>query len=239
MRISPRFPSPRENRLLAALPPADYERLLSALQPVTWALGEVVYEPGVFLDSLYFPLDGIVSLLTLMADGATVETGMVGNDGPVGIALLLSGHATPHRAVVQVAGHAVRMPGQRAQEAFQRGGPFQRLLLRYTQALLTQIAQTAACNKLHPLDQRLCRWLLWVCERVKKDEVKLTQEFIAGMLGVWREGVTLAVHDLEAAGLIRCARGRITILNRQALEARACECYRVVKAEFNRLLGPI
>jgi CRP-like cAMP-binding protein len=189
------------------------------------------------MDYVYFPTTSIVSLVYTMEDGATVEMGLAGSDGVVGIALFLGGDTTPNRAVVQIAGGALRMPAQVLQEEFKRGSSLQLLLLRYTRALITQISQTAVCNRLHSVEQRLCRWLLLTHDRVKVNELQLTQEFIANMLGVRREGVTHAACHLQAAGLIQYARGRITILDRKGLEATVCECYRVVKQEFGRLLG--
>jgi CRP-like cAMP-binding protein len=226
-----------ENRLLAVLSDEDYAHLLPHLEPLTFALGEVVYEPGGHLDYLYFPTSSIVSLIYTMEDGSTAEMGLVGNDGVVGIALFMGGETTPNRGIVQNAGGALRMKAKLLQTEFKRGGALQFLLLRYTQALITQISQTAVCNRLHSVEQRLCRWLLLTHDRVKINELQLTQEFIANMLGVRREGVTHAACHLQAAGLIQYARGRITILDRKGLEAAVCECYRVVKQEFGRLLG--
>jgi CRP-like cAMP-binding protein len=229
--------SPAVNRLLEALPAEVSKRLCPALVSLPLALGDVVYEPGERLEHICFPTSAVVSLVYTMADGDTAEMGLVGNDGVVGVALFLGGGTTPHRAVVQVAGGALRMRATAMHDEFDRGGPFQLRLLRYTQALLTQISQTAVCNRLHPIEQRLCRWLLMTRNRVASDEILMTQESLAHVLGVRREGVTLAAHHLQEAGLIRYRRGHITILDRQGLEAAACECYRVVKDEFDRLLG--
>jgi CRP-like cAMP-binding protein len=226
-----------ENRLLADLPDEVLDRLLPHLQPVSFALGDIVYESSEQMEHLYFPTTCIVSLLYTMNDGATAEMGLVGNDGVVGIALFMGGNTVPNRAVVQVAGDAFRVRAPVIQEEFKRGGPCQMLLLRYTQALITQISQTAVCNRLHTVEQRLCRWLLLTHDRVQSAELWLTQEFIANMLGGRRESVTKAARHLQAAGLIRYVRGHITILDRQGLEAASCECYQVVKTEFDRLLG--
>jgi CRP-like cAMP-binding protein len=227
---------PVENRLLSALPVQDYERLLLHLQPVTFSLGKVVYESGGRLDYVYFPTTAVVSLLYTMEDGATAEMGLAGNNGVVGIALFLGGDTTPNRAVVQIAGGAVRMKAKVLQAEFARGGALQHALLRYTQALITQIAQTAVCNRLHPVEQRLCRWLLLCHDRVKSDELRMTQEFISNMLGGRRESVTMAAGHLQDAGLIYYARGHIKIVNRKGLEAAVCECYQIVKTEGDRLL---
>ena len=237
MPISTKSQGPVENHLLAALPAEVYERLSPHLQPVSFALGGVVYESSEQMEHLYFPTTCIVSLLYTMADGATAEMGLVGNDGVVGIALFMGGNTVPNRAVVQVAGDAFRAPAPVLQEEFRRGGPCQLVLLRYTQALITQISQTAVCNRLHSIEQRLCRWLLLTHDRVQSAQLLLTQEFIANMLGGRRESVTKAASHLQAAGLIRYVRGHITVLDRQGLEAASCECYQVVKTEFDRLLG--
>lgn len=227
---------PRQNHLLAALPAADFERLQSSLKLTQLRLGDVIYEPGSQLRHLYFPTTAIVSLLYIMADGASAEIAIVGNDGILGIALFMGGETTPSRAVVQSAGHAYRLAGDVLKDEFNRGGALQHLLLRYTQALLTQMAQTAVCNRHHTLDQQLCRWLLLSLDRVSGNELFMTQELIANMLGVRREGVTEAAQKLQAAGLIKYSRGHIIIVDRAALEARACECYAVVKKESDRLL---
>jgi len=228
---------PVKNRLLAALPPDEYERVLPQLQPVSFALGEVVYEFGGHLDHVFFPTSSIVSLLYTMENGTSAEMGLTGNDGVVGIALFMGGGTMPNRAVVQSAGNAVRMKVKVLQDEFARGGRFQQLLLRYTQALITQISQTAVCNRLHSVEQQLCRWLLLSHDRVKADELIMTQELIADMLGVRREGVTVAAGRLQDSGAIKYIRGHIKIIDRQKLEETVCECYRVVKDEFDRLLG--
>lgn len=227
---------PRQNHLLAALPETDFERLQSHLKLVSLPLGEALYEPGVRLRYVYFPTDSIVSLLYVMADGASAEIAVVGNEGVIGVSLFMGGETTPSRAVVQSAGHAYRLPGMILKEEFTRAGAMQHLLLRYTQALLTQMAQTAVCNRHHSLDQQLCRWLLLSLDRLSSRELVMTQELIANMLGVRREGVTEAAGNLQAAGLIQYSRGRITVLDRPGLEARTCECYAVVKRECDRLL---
>lgn len=237
MSVSTRPNGPNENRLLAGLSPAEYERLLPQLQSVSFALGEVVYEFGGQLDYVYFPTTSIVSLLYTMENGTSAEMGLTGNDGVVGIALFMGGGTMPNRAVVQSAGGAVRMKAKTLQDEFARGGTFQQLLLRYTQALITQISQTAVCNRLHSVEQQLCRWLLLSHDRVKVDELIMTQELIADMLGVRREGVTVAAGRLQDAGAISYVRGHIKILDRSKLEDTVCECYLVVKNEFDRLLG--
>jgi CRP-like cAMP-binding protein len=228
---------PVENRLLAALPREEYERLVPHIEQVSFSLGEVIYESGGHLNHVYFPTTSIVSLLYTMENGASAEMGLAGNDGMVGIALFMGGETTPNRAVVQIAGGAVRMEAKVLQSAFAMGGHFQRLLLRYTQALITQISQTAVCNRLHSVEQQLSRWLLLSHDRVRSDELVMTQELIANMLGVRREGVNLAAGQLQDSQAIRYNRGHIKITNREKLEAKACECYRVVKDEFDRLLG--
>jgi CRP-like cAMP-binding protein len=228
--------SPAENRLLAVLSPIERERVYPKLELVRMPLGSVLYESGSRLDHVYFPANSIVSLLYVMADGASAEIAVVGNDGVVGVSLFMGGETTPSRAVVQSAGVAYRLPGSVLKEEFRRGGATQQLLLRYTQALLTQMAQTAVCNRHHSVDQQLCRWLLLSLDRLSSSELAMTQELIANMLGVRREGVTEAAGKLQAAGVIRYSRGRITVLDRPALEAQACECYAVVKQESDRLL---
>lgn len=228
---------PIENRLLAALTADEYERLRPYLKPVEFSLGEVVYEFGGQLDYVFFPTTSIVSLLYTMEDGASAEMGLTGNDGVVGIALFMGGGTMPNRAVVQSAGGALKMKAKVLQDEFALGGKFQRLLLRYTQALITQISQTAVCNRLHSVEQQLCRWLLLSRDRLNADELVMTQELIADMLGVRREGVTVAAGRLQDAGAISYVRGRIQILDRKKLEQTVCECYRVVKDEFARLLG--
>lgn len=235
--MSVRPVNPSENRLLASLPRAEYERLLPTLKEISFSLGEVVYEFAEHLDYVYFPTTAIISLLYTMENGASAEMGLTGNDGVVGIALFMGGGTMPNRAVVQSAGGAIRMSAKALQEEFALGGQFQRKLLRYTQALITQISQTAVCNRLHSVEQQLCRWLLLSRDRLKTDELIMTQELIADMLGVRREGVTVAAGHLQDAGAISYVRGRIQILDRQKLEDAVCECYRVVKDEFDRLLG--
>ena len=237
MSVSPRPTSLGENRLLAALPREEHERLLPQLQEVSFNLGEIVYEFGGHLDYVYFPTNSIVSLLYTMQNGTSAEMGLTGNDGVVGIALFMGGGTMPNRAVVQSAGGAFRMRAKTLQDEFARGGEFQRLMLRYTQALITQISQTAVCNRLHSVEQQLCRWLLLSHDRIQSDELVMTQELIADMLGVRREGVTVAAGRLQDFGAISYVRGHIKILDRQKLESTVCECYRVVKNEFDRLLG--
>lgn len=227
---------PLQNHLLAALPEDIYERLLPDLEPVSMSLGDVLYESGVPMRHVYFPTNSIVSLLYVMEDGASAEIAIVGNEGVVGVSLFMGGESTPSRAAVQSAGEAYRLPGRILKREFERGGPLQHLLLLYTQALLTQMAQTAVCNRHHTLDQQFCRWLLLSVDRLPSDELVMTQELIANMLGVRREGVTEAAGNVQKAGLIRYHRGHITVLDRAGLEARACECYTVVKKEFDRLL---
>jgi CRP-like cAMP-binding protein len=225
------------NYLLAGLPAEFHARNGPKLERVPMELGQVVYAGGERLGSVYFPLNCIVSLLYTMEDGASAGMAMVGNEGVVGIALFMGGESMPSRAVVQAAGDALEMPARALQDEFKRGGAFQIALLRYTQSLITQMSQTAVCNRLHSLDQRLCRWLLLSHDRLHSDEIVMTQELIASVLGVRREGVTVAAGHLQGAGLIRYARGRITILDRPGLEARVCECYGVVRRESTRLLG--
>jgi CRP-like cAMP-binding protein len=222
--------------LLAALPADDYARLNPYLESVPLPLGHVLYESGHELRHVYFPTDSIVSLLYVMLNGASAEVAVVGNEGIIGIALFMGGETMPNRAVVQSAGQAYRLPGQLLKQAFHDSIELQHLLLRYTQALLTQMAQTAVCNRHHSLDQQLCRWLLLSRDRLPSDELLMTQELIANMLGVRREGVTEAAGKLQTAGLIRYQRGHITVVDRAGLEARACECYAVVKREYDRLL---
>ena len=228
---------PVENRLLAALSHKEYERLLPSLQRISFSFGEVVYEFGGHLDYVFFPTTSIVSLIYTLENGATAEIGLTGNDGVVGIALFMGGGTMPNRAIVLSTGDAIRMEAKVLQDEFALGGEFQRLLLRYTQALITQISQTAVCNRLHSVEQQLCRRLLLSHDRLKADELIMTQELIAGILGVGREGVTVAAVHLQDAGAISYVRGRIKILDRQILEETVCECYRVVKDEFDRLLG--
>ena len=230
------FPDPRENHLLATLPDDEFARIQPCLEPVRLELGETVCEPYVAIQHVYFPVDSIVSLLCVMEDGGSAEIAIVGGEGVVGVSLFMGGETTPSRAVVQSAGQAYKLPGRALKAEFYRGGPMQRLLLKYTQALLTQMAQTAVCNRHHNLDQQLCRWLLLSHDRLPSNELIMTQELIANMLGVRREGVTLAAGKLQDAGLIAYHRGHISILDRPGLEARTCECYGVVKKEYERLL---
>jgi CRP-like cAMP-binding protein len=222
--------------LLAALPEADFARLQPSLELVPMPLGHVLYESGNHLLHVYFPTNCIVSLLYVMEDGHSAEIAVVGNEGIVGVALFMGGETTPSRGIVQSAGEAYRLPGRVLKNEFLRSGPLQHLLLRYTQALLTQMAQTAACNRHHSVDQQLCRWLLLSLDRLSTDELVMTQELIANMLGVRREGVTESAGKLQKLGLIHYSRGRIKVLDRPGLELQACECYRVVKKEFDRLL---
>ncbi|HYX28882.1 MAG TPA: Crp/Fnr family transcriptional regulator [Pyrinomonadaceae bacterium] len=228
---------PTQNRLLAALPADEYERVLPNLRPVSFSLGEVVYEFAGQLDFVFFPTTSIISLLYTMENGSTAEMGLTGNDGIVGIALFMGGGTMPNRAVVQSAGGAFKMKAKLLQTEFALGGTFQRLLLRYTQALITQISQTAVCNRLHSVEQQLCRWLLLSHDRLNTNELVMTQELLANMLGVRREGVTVAAGRLQDDGAISYVRGRILILDRDKLEATVCECYRVVRDEVERLLG--
>jgi CRP-like cAMP-binding protein len=228
--------TPKDNRLLAALPDDSLRTLLPFLEAVPLPLGMVVYESGGTQGYVYFPTDSIVSLLYVLADGASAEIAVTGNEGLVGIALFMGGETTPSRAVVQSAGHGYRLKAAVLKKAFEGGGELQHLLLRYTQALITQMTQTAVCNRHHSVDQQLCRWLLLSLDRLPGNELVMTQELIANMLGVRREGVTEAAGKLQAEGLIRYSRGRITVSDRQQLEARVCECYAVVKKEYDRLL---
>jgi CRP-like cAMP-binding protein len=228
----------RDNELLAALPQEEYQRLAPYFDPVHLSLGQVLYESGAEVTHLYFPIASIVSLLYVMEDGSSAEIAVVGYEGVVGIALIMGGGSTPSRAVVQSAGSCIRLEAGRFQNEFNRGGPILHLMLRFTQALITQMAQTAVCNRHHSLDQQLCRWLLLSLDRLSGSELIMTQELIANMLGVRREGVTEAALKLQTGGLIRYARGHITVLNRLGLENRTCECYAVVKKEYGRLLPP-
>jgi CRP-like cAMP-binding protein len=227
---------PRKNGLLAALPQPVQERWLSELELAELRLGQVVYEPGATLSHVYFPVSAIVSLLYVMENGASAEIAIVGNEGIVGISLFMGGGSTPSRAVVQSAGYGFRLKAEALKDEFDHAGPVLHLMLRYTQALITQMAQTAVCNRHHSLDQQLCRWLLLSLDRLEGDELVMTQELIANMLGVRREGVTESAVKLQQAGLIRYFRGHITVLNRPELERRTCECYSVVKREYDRLL---
>ncbi len=233
---APATHSPHQNHLLDALPAGDYERLAPHLELVPMMLGDVLYESGVQLRYVYFPTTAILSLLYVMEDGASAEIAVVGNEGILGISLFMGGDTTPSRAVVQSAGHALRLKADLLKDEFGRFGSTMHLLLRYTQALITQMAQTAVCNRHHSVDQQLCRWLLLSLDRLQTSELTMTQELIANMLGVRREGVTEAAGKLQDAGLISYRRGKITVLDRPGLEARSCECYQVVKTEFDRLL---
>ena len=230
---------PRQNDLLRALPAAEFGRLFAQLEFVPMQLGEVLYESGSQLNHVYFPTTSIVSLLYVMEDGSSAEIAVVGREGMVGVALFMGGETTPSRAVVQSAGHAYRLKGQVLKDEFSRAATLQHLLLRYTQALLTQMAQTAVCNRHHSVDQQLCRWLLLSLDRLPSNKLSMTQELIANMLGVRREGVTEAAGKLQSAGLIHYSRGHITVLDRPRLETQACECYQVVKKEFDRLLPEV
>jgi CRP-like cAMP-binding protein len=229
-------PDPRENQLLAALPALEFERWRPHLEAVTLNLGQVLYESGDAMHYVYFPTTAIVSLLYVMEDGASAEIAVVGLEGMVGVSLFMGGESTPSRAVVQSAGQGFRLQAQQMKDEFNRAGPVLHLLLRYTQALITQMAQTAVCNRHHSLHQQLCRWLLLSLDRLRGNELVMTQDLIANMLGVRREGVTEGALRLQKAGIIRYARGRITVLDRAGLEQCTCECYAVVKKEYDRLL---
>jgi CRP-like cAMP-binding protein len=226
----------QQNRLLEALPASEAIRWRSLLEPVEMPLGSVLYEPGAALSHVYFPTTAIVSLLYVMTNGASAEIAVVGNDGVVGISLFMGGESTPSRAVVQSAGNGLRLKAPIMKEEFNRAGPVSHLMLRYTQALMTQMSQTAVCNRHHSLDQQLCRWLLLSLDRLQGNKLVMTQELIANMLGVRREGVTEGASKLQYAGLIQYSRGHITVLDRPGLEKRSCECYAVVKKEYDRLL---
>jgi len=230
------YPDPIENHLLAALPESEWASWRSQLESVEMPLGQVICESGSTLSHVYFPTTAIVSLLYVMTNGAAAEIAVVGNEGIVGISLFMGGDSTPSRAVVQSAGLGLRLKAEIMKDSFNRSGPVLHLLLRYTQALITQMAQTAVCNRHHSLDQQLCRWLLLSLDRLRSNELVMTQELIANMLGVRREGVTEGASKLQQLGLIRYVRGHITVLDRVGLEARSCECYSVVKREYDRLL---
>lgn len=230
---------PSRNHLLAALPPADFARLLPALELAPLALGQMLYEPGQQMRHAYFPTTSIVSLHYVTESGASAETAGVGNEGIVGVALFMGGDTTSSSAVVQTAGSAYRLDGKLLKQEFARGGFLQSLLLRYTQALMTQMSQSAACNRHHSVEQRLCRWLLLTLDRSASTELVTTQELVASMLGVRREGITEAAGDLQRAGIISSRRGHIAVLNRAGLEKSACECYGVVKKEIARLLDDV
>ncbi|HXM48424.1 MAG TPA: Crp/Fnr family transcriptional regulator [Pyrinomonadaceae bacterium] len=227
----------RGNHLLAALPSQAYDRLSPHLEKITFGLGEVVYESGAHMQYVYFPTTSHISLLYTMIDGSTAEMGLVGKEGVVGIALFMGGETAPNRAMVQGGGVAFRMKSKAMLDEFKRGGEFQQLLLRYTQALITQISQTAVCNRLHSVEQHLCRWLLMTHDLAQSDELQMTHEFISNILGVRREGVTMAARRLRDMKMISYVRGHITIVSRRQLLAHVCECYQVVKDEHSRLLG--
>jgi len=231
--------NPCQNRLLAALPTPEYTRLAPHLEEVQLTLGTTLHESGSELHHAYFPIDAIVSLLYVTLDGNSAEVSVVGNEGMLGVALFMEGDTMPNRAVVQSAGTAYRLPGPILKDAFHTCTELQSLLLRYTQALLTQMSQTAVCNRHHSLDQQLCRWLLLSHDRLPSDDLFMTQELMANMLGVRREGVTTVAHQLQEDGLIQYHRGHITVLDRSGLEARTCECYAVVKDEYDRLLPKV
>jgi CRP-like cAMP-binding protein len=230
------MPSPKQNHLLDALSAAELKRVRRHLEPVDMPLGDVVYESGRHLDHVYFPTDCIVSLLYVLENGASAEIAVVGNEGVVGVSLFMGGETTPSRAVVQSAGSAYRLPGEVMKNEFTRGGTMQHLMLRYTQSLITQMAQTAVCNRHHSVDQQLCRWLLLSIDRLPSPEIEMTQELIANMLGVRREGVTEAAGKLQKVGVINYHRGHIKVLDRPRLEEMSCECYDVVRRETARLL---
>jgi len=234
--LTPRPSYPGQNKLLAALPEEVLARLLPDLELLPMNLGNVIYEPGVQMRHIYFPTNAIVSLLYTMEDGTSAEIALVGHEGIVGLSLFMGGETTPSRAVVQSPGFAYRLKGQLLKDEFDRAGALQQLLLRYTQALLTQMAQRLVCNRLHSLDQQFCRWLLQCFDLLPANHLIMTQEMIANMLGVRRGGVSEVAGNLKRAGLISYHRGRITLLNRPGLEERACECYSVVRNEFDRLL---
>ncbi len=229
-------PSPRQNHLLAVLPASEFEPLAAHLERVPMLLGDILYEPGGQLRHAYFPTTSIVSLHYVTETGASAETAGVGNEGMVGVSLFMGGNTTPSSAVVQTAGYGYRLERHLLKQAFDRAGLLQRVLLRYTQALMTQMAQTAVCNRHHSLEQQLCRWLLLTLDRLPGNELTMTQELVAGMLGVRREGVTEAAGKLQRAGLISYRRGHIAVLDRRGLERHACECYGVVKKELDRLM---
>ena len=231
--------SPNQNHLLAALPEAEFERVAPHLELVPMLLGETLYEPGGQLRHVYFPTTAIVSMLYIIESGLSAEIAGVGNEGMLGIALFMGGDTTPSSAIVQTAGHGYRLPGKLLKEEFNRGGLMQRMLLRYTQALVTQMCQTAACNRHHSIEQQLSRWLLLTLDRLPNNELVMTQDLIASALGVRRQGITEAASNLQRAGLISYRRGHIAVLERPGLEARACECYGVVRKELSRLLSDV
>ncbi|MEL6494700.1 MAG: Crp/Fnr family transcriptional regulator [Cyanobacteria bacterium J06623_7] len=234
--MSPHVYSPI-NQILAALPVSEYQRLVDHLKPVNLVSGEILLEPHEAIEKIYFPQRAMISLVSIMMDGSTTEIGLIGNEGMIGLPAILGGDSTTSRTIVQVSGTALEVSADIIREEFQRGEQLYRLLLLYTQALLTHVSQSAACNRQHNIEERLARWLLSVQDCILKDELPLTQEFIANMLGTRRSGVTVAAGMLQEAGIIRYSRGRITILDRQRLEDTACECYQLVQNEFMRLLG--
>lgn len=234
-----RLNDPNQNHLLAALLDADFDRLAPHLDPIMMRLGDVLYESGAAVHHVYFPTSSIASLHYVLENGSSSEIAGVGNEGMLGISLFMGGNTTPSRAVVQTAGHGYRLKAQVLLDEFNRAGPVMRLLLRYTQALLTQMAQTAICNRHHTVDQQLCRWLLLTLDRLPTTELTMTQELIASMLGVRREGVTVAAGRLQARGMISNRRGHISVLDRDGLEGEVCECYEVVKKEFARLMSDV
>jgi CRP-like cAMP-binding protein len=231
--------NPNRNHLLAALPAAEFERLAAHLEPMPMPLGQMLYEPGGQLQHAYFPVSAIVSLHYVMESGASASVAGVGNEGMVGVSLYMGGDTTPSSAVVQTAGDAYRLERRLLKQEFERSGPTQRLLLRYTQALMTQMSQTAVCNRHHSVEQQLCRWLLVTLDRLPSDKIVMTQEMVAGMLGVRRESITEATGRLQEAGVVHGRRGHLTVIERAGLETRVCECYGVVKSEFGRLLSDV
>jgi CRP-like cAMP-binding protein len=236
-RAARSMPSPKQNLLFAALPPTDLKRFRRHLEPVDMPLGSVVYESGRMLEHVYFPTTCIVSLLYVLENGSSAEIALVGNEGLVGVSIFMGGETTPSRAIVQSAGHAYRLPVQIMKDEFTRAGTMQHLMLRYTQSLITQMAQTAVCNRHHSVDQQLCRWLLLSIDRLSSPELAMTQELIANMLGVRREGVTEAAGKLQKAGVISYKRGHISVLDRPKLESLSCECYEVARAGALRDAG--
>lgn len=230
---------PHQNHLLAALPKAEFEHISPYLEPVVMPLGEVLYESGGQLQHVYFPTTAIVSLHYVTENGASAETAGVGNEGVLGISLFMGGNTTPSRATVQTAGVGYRLRERLMMEEFNRAGPMMRLMLRYTQALITQMSQTAVCNRHHSVEQQLCRWLLTTLDRLPSNELTMTQELIANMIGVRREAITEAAQRLQQLGFIRYRRGHITVLDRAGLKSRVCECYGVVKKEYDRLLRDV
>jgi len=231
--------SPNQNHLLAALPTAEFERLVEHLELVAMPLGQILYEPGGQMSHAYFPITAVVSLHYVMESGMSAESAGVGNEGVVGISLFMGGDTTPSSAVALIAGHAYRLDSRLLKQEFNRGGLVQQLLLRYTQALITQVTQTAVCNRHHSVDQQLCRWLLQTLDRTSTGELVMTQQLVASMLGVRREGITEVAGNLQDAGFIRSRRGHISVIDRSGLEARVCECYAIVRNELSRLLSDV